>query len=642
MTLRCFLFCTDEGTSDVIRQVLTALAVEAEICSTPSAAIQAVASEPFHLVIIDWDQQPEAGMVLHAAQDKKVSERPLTLAIVSDDRSAPTALQAGANSTLRRPLVVSQITDTLTTARELLRSRFAAVKAQVAAVAASAAAASSLPANLQSAQEKTLRAGEFLQSAPPNPSGQFVTESETPIATDQSVTEPVDALKDLETVAAAAPPSPRPGTDEPKGLEWYLKRKGLQSAYQGAAAAPAPAPAPAPVPKNKPELLGYDQNPPHSAAQESSNSDSPVRNRDTQREEAALFSYIAGETESSDEVAPSRSRVGKRAIIAASFLAAVAIVAAPQAPWHPRLQVVVTKAQRSLHTWLNPQPVTAVSQAPISHEDFGRAGDEYKLPVAETIPDATTDPSQIQVLPAVDPNAKKPAAEAGTPDQPQSAADQTNTPAPDASQAPAVQVQENPPTAQPAPTVVSPAAIPATTNSPAATVVPAPSPSVPKTVRTEVPPALRVPLPSSTAPAATTSPRPAPTQYVPPTTKVPSSLQSQMTVMVPDASGNKPIDSAMPAIEPVTVTEITERALLIDQPTLGYPAGVKGQQGTVILQVLVGRDGTVQDAKFVQGSLAFARGAIEGVRQWKFKPYTMNGRPVSVQTTLTIKFKPGQ
>ena len=80
--------------------------------------------------------------------------------------------------------------------------------------------------------------------------------------------------------------------------------------------------------------------------------------------------------------------------------------------------------------------------------------------------------------------------------------------------------------------------------------------------------------------------------------------------------------------------------MLSDQPALPYPANAKGQQGTVILQVLVGRDGTVQDAKFLQGSLAFARAAIDGVKLWKFKPYTMNGHPVSVQTLMTISFKP--
>ena len=642
MTLRCFLFSTDEGTSDIIRQVLTALAVEAEVCSTPSTAVQTVASEPFQLVVIDWDQQPEAEMVLHAAQERKVTERPLTLAIVSDDGSAPKALQAGANSTLRRPLVISQITDTLTTARDLLRSRFAPAKPQATAVAASAGVASVLPANIEAAQEKSLRAGEFLQSAPSHPGGQVLTESDS-TAPDQSLVEPVDALKDLEPVAAPAPPNPPPSADEPKGLEWYLKRKGLQSVYQNAAAAPAPAPNP--PPDNKPELLGYQQAPAQShigtPSKPSSTPTSEARPDDheaEQKQEAALFSYIDGESGKPEERSPSRFRIGKGAIIAASVLAAMAIVAAPQAPWHPRLKVAITRAQHSLHTWLNPQPVTAVSQAPTSHEDFGRAGDEYKLPVAETIPDATTDPSQIQVVPEVDPTAKKPASDGTNPEQGQPSTETNPAQVPEANPAPAVQVPENPPAVQPAPTTTSPATLSAPTSAPTTGLPTAVAPSnlphpEPSTVTT--PSAVSSPTPSAPPP------RRQPSQYVP-TTKVPSSLQSQMATMVPEASGNKPVDAGMPAIEPVDVPELTERALLTDQPPLNYPANARGQQGTVILQVLIGRDGAVQDAKFVQGSLAFARPAIDGVKQWKFKPYTMNGRAVSVQTILTIKFKPAQ
>ena len=115
-----------------------------------------------------------------------------------------------------------------------------------------------------------------------------------------------------------------------------------------------------------------------------------------------------------------------------------------------------------------------------------------------------------------------------------------------------------------------------------------------------------------------------------------------MAPMVPDAGGNKPAEAALPAIEPVSVPELTERSLLLEQPPLVYPANAAGKQGTVTLQVLIGRDGMVQDAKFVQGSLIFARSAIDGVKQWKFKPYTMNGRPVSVETSLTLKLAPAQ
>jgi len=121
---------------------------------------------------------------------------------------------------------------------------------------------------------------------------------------------------------------------------------------------------------------------------------------------------------------------------------------------------------------------------------------------------------------------------------------------------------------------------------------------------------------------------------------IPSSLKSQMTTSAPEASGNRPVESAMPSIEPVELSEATVRQLLVENPDPVYPDTAKGQHGTVIVQVLIGRDGTVQDVKFQQGSLAFARSAIDAVRQWRFKPYTLNTHPVSVKTVVSLIFKP--
>jgi len=103
-----------------------------------------------------------------------------------------------------------------------------------------------------------------------------------------------------------------------------------------------------------------------------------------------------------------------------------------------------------------------------------------------------------------------------------------------------------------------------------------------------------------------------------------------------------PAEAAMSSIEPVTLPESTVRGLL-DQPVdPEYPEAAKasGQRGSVVLQVFIGRDGAVQDAKFLQGSLVFARVAIDAVKQWRFKPYSMNGRAVSVQSVITLNFKP--
>ena len=113
-----------------------------------------------------------------------------------------------------------------------------------------------------------------------------------------------------------------------------------------------------------------------------------------------------------------------------------------------------------------------------------------------------------------------------------------------------------------------------------------------------------------------------------------------MASMTPASSGNKPVEAALPSIEPVDLPEAAARALLLQQPDPLYPESAKGRQGTVVLQLLIGRDGSVQDAKFLQGSLAFAHAATDAVRQWRFKPYTLNTHPAAVRTVLTLNFKP--
>ena len=123
---------------------------------------------------------------------------------------------------------------------------------------------------------------------------------------------------------------------------------------------------------------------------------------------------------------------------------------------------------------------------------------------------------------------------------------------------------------------------------------------------------------------------------------IPSSLKSQIASTTPDASGTKPPEAAMSSIEPVKLPESITWGLLAQSVDPVYPdtAKASGQKGSVVLQVLIGRDGAVQDAKFLQGSLVFAKSAIDAVKQWHFKPYSMNGRAVLVQSTITLNFKP--
>lgn len=645
MSLRCLVFSSDEGTTAILRQILSGVGVEGEFCSTAVSAAEQITNQRFQIVIIDWDQQPEAGVLLNTARERKAAERPLTLTIVSKDADAPEALHAGANSLLRKPLIANQARETLTTARDLLRS-----KQGPATASASSPVFAVVP---EATGEATLRAGDFLQTPTLAPGGLFETETTLPATLEESGG-PIASLKDLEPMAssvaekrepAAVPPSSPSGS---RGLEWYLKnRPGAHAAGStAAAAAPAPVAPAAPDPaRGNPELLGYDQSSSYAAAPAAAKRAAPApqalptpepalrEQKREQKKEAELFAYMQGEKARPSNSSGSGFTFARRAIVPAVVLAAIAIAAAPQAPWHPRLQGLWRHGRQAVHAWLNPQTPTPTQV--VEHESFTRPGDEYKLPVAEAIPDATTDPSQIEVLPVVDPTIKKTNPQGGNVMDPSAVpVDGSAAPAETPAHSPAVQNPDAPSGGLNSDPFRAPADHAATGAQPAVTVVETPAASHPDPVAPST-----TPTSTQLKPSPAQAPQP---RVVTPAGTIPPSLKSQIAPSNNTIGGNKPMDAAGAAIEPVQVSELAERALIANNVSAIYPTTAKGQQGTVVLQVLIARDGSVQDAKFMQGSLVFARNAIEAVRQWKFKPYLLNGRPVSVQTQMTVKFKSGQ
>ena len=71
-----------------------------------------------------------------------------------------------------------------------------------------------------------------------------------------------------------------------------------------------------------------------------------------------------------------------------------------------------------------------------------------------------------------------------------------------------------------------------------------------------------------------------------------------------------------------------------------YPATAKtrGIEGTVVLDAIVDRDGTIMEVSVRTGHPLLAESAIETVRLWRYRPTTVNGIPVEVQTDMEVKF----
>jgi protein TonB len=61
-------------------------------------------------------------------------------------------------------------------------------------------------------------------------------------------------------------------------------------------------------------------------------------------------------------------------------------------------------------------------------------------------------------------------------------------------------------------------------------------------------------------------------------------------------------------------------------------------EGTVRLQAVIGRDGTIRQLEFVSGPALLARAAMDAVRQWVYRPTMLNNEPVEVITIIEVNF----
>jgi TonB family protein len=79
---------------------------------------------------------------------------------------------------------------------------------------------------------------------------------------------------------------------------------------------------------------------------------------------------------------------------------------------------------------------------------------------------------------------------------------------------------------------------------------------------------------------------------------------------------------------------------LVTRVEPGYPPLLRtiNMQADVILQITINRIGDVVDVKVVRGNPVVNEAAIEAVRQWKYKPYLVNGQPSDVITTVVLSF----
>ena len=155
-------------------------------------------------------------------------------------------------------------------------------------------------------------------------------------------------------------------------------------------------------------------------------------------------------------------------------------------------------------------------------------------------------------------------------------------------------------------------------------------------------PALDLPLPT---PVLHVDPLPtrAERAAVPDSLKTSAPISRPVVVAVSPAQ-LMPVSTPTPQVpqygEPVHLSEDSARALVVHSVDPAYPPEARAQklQGVVVLQAVIGRDGSVQDLKLVRGYFVLAKAAIAAVKQWRFSPYMQNGHALETQTVITIAF----
>jgi periplasmic protein TonB len=116
---------------------------------------------------------------------------------------------------------------------------------------------------------------------------------------------------------------------------------------------------------------------------------------------------------------------------------------------------------------------------------------------------------------------------------------------------------------------------------------------------------------------------------------------------VPGATGDTSPNIAPPAQpvrppqeRPVWKDPTVQEAQLVNRIVPVYPELARQMriEGTVRLQAVVARDGSVQSLVILSGHPMLARAAVAAVREWRYRPTLLRGEPVEVETLITVIF----
>lgn len=140
-------------------------------------------------------------------------------------------------------------------------------------------------------------------------------------------------------------------------------------------------------------------------------------------------------------------------------------------------------------------------------------------------------------------------------------------------------------------------------------------------------------------PSGETPAKPADASPGPPAGGPPAEKEHPGDTGLQPGAGATPTADATPG-EKLEVSSAVAQGMLLEKTTPVYPEAARaaGVSGTVVLHGTIARDGSVTGLKVASGPDLLQQAALDAVSTWKYRPYTVNGEAVDVNTTFSVTF----
>jgi protein TonB len=624
MSYQALLFCPDDKTARVVTQVLTELDFTVEPCNEPFAAVKKLMAQHFDAIVVDCDNEQNAALLFKSARNSATNQSSLSVAVVEGQAGVAKAFRIGANLVLTKPINVEQSKGTLRVARGLLRkadsSRPAAGSSTPSQEHAAPPAATTPTPARPFAPLPGLKGTPSFSSSPKAPAAPVV-----PVATQSGFeveNDPVPAPDSTEAALLESMPDPvspvsqpeKPPASMTKEYPWQPMAKPISepmaSALRRAEEAAHKPTASVPPTVSEPD---YSLSAADILGDGAGTATAPAKEKEKEAPRPAVKPFPTTPASVTPVAASIKEiEIEDRAEASKKIVAISDTAPAIEPPTFSAYSIKDHEQLSEEGSGKNKLFVVLAAVVLIAAAYFGW-----------TKMHSTAQPSNPvkQVTPAT----------------PQAPASSVQPAAVGASGSPS-EIVEPPTSSQHGASSTSAKPSPATKTSPAATA--APVEKEPEVVVRQMPQETVVvktgdPVQPVPKPAAVEVPQPAPPEALGIASnsddKTISGLVRSAPVSVPKAV----------APQTVRVSQGVSQGLLSKRVQPVYPSQAMQMrlQGAVQLQATISKDGSVTNLKVLSGDGVLARAAMDAVKQWKYKPYYLNGEPIEIQTQITVNFK---